>query len=177
MKAFRLLAVVLATVGLGAGVAHANLITNGDFSAGLTGWTETNSCCYYTDAAGFHEGAIGTNGMLSQTFTTTAGDPLVLSFEYGSDGGGGSAYQYVTFDNVLVAGSLVSGASPYQAYTFALGSATGLDTITFSGRNDPSYNVLNNVVVNVPEPSSLALLGLGLAGLGFIKRRDQKKAA
>jgi hypothetical protein len=155
--------------------AAVNLITNGDFSAGLAGWTETNSCCYGTDASGFHEGAINTNGMLSQTFSDPVGAQLTLTFNYSANDS--SSYQYVTFDSVTVAGSLVSGPSPYTAYTFALGAGTGSDTLIFNGRNNPSYNTLDNVSVTaVPELSTWALFLVGFAGLGFAGYRRNKVA-
>jgi hypothetical protein len=157
--------------------ASANLITNGDFSAGLTGWTETGSCCYYTDSSGFHEGAVGTNGMLSQTFSDPVGGDLTLSFYYSGEDPN-TSYQYVTFDNNLVAGSLVTGATPLTFYTFDLGPGTGSDTIVFNGRNDPSYNTLDNVSVtsSVPEASTWAMMMLGFAGLGFAGFRARRTA-
>jgi hypothetical protein len=150
--------------------ANANLITNGDFSAGTTGWTTTNGT-NYTDPTGFREGASGANDALSQSFSDFVGGLLTLDFDFGSSSG----YQYVDFNGVTVVGSLVSGASSYQHYTFTLGTASGLDTLTFNGRNDPSYNTLAHVVVaetaQIPEPESLALVGLGLAVLAVARRR------
>jgi hypothetical protein len=111
--------------------------------------------------------------MLSQTFADAVGGDLTLTFDYSANDS--SSYQYVSFDSVTVAGSLVSGPSSYQSYSFNLGAGTGSDTLTFNGRNNPSYNTLDNVVVvqtaAVPEPASWALMILGVGAVGFGLRR------
>lgn len=43
--------IVLLALLLIAGSAHANLVTNGDFSAGLTGWTTAGAAGIYNPGA------------------------------------------------------------------------------------------------------------------------------
>ncbi len=57
-----------------------------------------------------------------------------------------------------------------QTYSQVALNFAGIDEIRF---NQTSFNlVMDDINVNVPEPATLALVGLGLAGLGFSRRKQ-----
>lgn len=227
---------VLCAVGVFSN-AQANLITNGDFSAGLTGWTVTtqagsSSTSWFADtvgtttplsglstsAAGGGAGGYAVTDQtgpgataLTQSFTVAPGSTVTVMFDMfvndwsgagpianaaGLDFTAGSN-QHARVD-ILAAGAgalstlpadivatllapfndpFGSNPNPFTAYSFDISSFVGGGG-TFQIRfaevdNQGFFNAgVDNVTVNVPEPATLALLGLGLAGIGFSRRKQ-----
>lgn len=95
----------------------------------------------------------------------------------GSKVGGGTVTQVVNVNANTNATRLAGN----DFTTYALSGFENLSslTITHTGTRGTHYVAMDNLVVNaasVPEPSSLALFGLGIAGCAFMRRRAGKAA-
>ncbi len=72
--------------------------------------------------------------------------------------------------------------SPANPTNEPAGGALGAYAVTFAGLSTTTYSVgldstsVTNIRQTIPEPGSLALVGLALAGAGFAARRKQKSA-
>nr|WP_294518791.1 hypothetical protein [uncultured Rhodopila sp.] len=168
--------------------ATVNLLVNGSFETGdLSGWTltgnsgpefVTNSFYSYNAESGqdfLVFGQIGSNGVLSQTFSDIPGGTLTVTGFLAGDGSSPSDFSASINGHAGFTVSPVPNRG-WTEFSFTT-TATGLDTLSLAYRNDPWYDTLDNLSVTetvrmpVAEPGGWAILGTGLLAIGLFRRR------
>lgn len=112
---------------------------------------------------------------------TVAGDFYTMTFGV-SEKSGPTSEMSIYWNGSLVADVLNPANYSYPTpvnFTFNNLFATSSSTnFAIYGRQDPAVIYFSDLSItasnNVPEPESLVLVGLGLAGLGFMRRKAKK---
>jgi len=205
MKHFRgmiggaVMAIAMSTTGSFA----ANLVTNGDFSSGLSGWSTTATVNAATDADYIaHAGASGSSGFANyaafgggnqpggsiwETLSTTVGHVYNLTFYYGGYGSTntqtldwsiGSLSSFVSVPAKWLSTDLTGIFNKFSLTFTATSANTVLKFADVSAHSANADMLLGKVSVTaVPGPAAGAGLPAALLGvIGFALLRRRKSA-
>ena len=127
------------------------------------------------------DGSTGNAGKLTSSLLSLTAGTYSLSFDISGNQRGGAADSFTfALGGFLNESFSLAPSAPWKTITrtFTL-SANSANNIIFNHAGGDNIGVmLDNVSlskVNVPEPASLAMFGLGLIGLGFARRRQARK--
>lgn len=147
---------------MGANMFGSGTVTFGVTATGLTIQDLANAV-FSVGGAGFADSAVSAYiDTSNQAFGID--DQLASVTQIGANSGDPSAYFYSSGQFILNSLNLASND---------LFSLTIIATVYNDGSNSGGSSVDSHI--NVPEPSVIALLGLGLAGIGFVAARRRKQ--
>ncbi|TAK92612.1 MAG: PEP-CTERM sorting domain-containing protein [Burkholderiaceae bacterium] len=161
-----------------------NLVVNGDFETGSLApdWVQSGNLGFNNiDSVGnggssfsWTGGSIGSLGYINQTLATVAGAGYNIHLFLQSDGDTPNEIQ-VMWDGAVVYDAFNVGSQGFTEIVIDPFASDASTILSIGTRNDPGFLHVDDVSVreasSVPEPMTVALLGLGLLGVGVSRRK------